>query len=928
MSVHSGRAGGIIEQANGLLQSMPSFHADPFSLITDDLREAETVERAAARFFEQQILGNEFWGGVSRDILAYGRAYIKTLTSPSEWIAQAGYPVRKAGEKAKTYLARVRAWKDGEANFPFIISHIPSLNLLAMVDQNNHIEASLEEKFVPAHIIADDMGSKTVQELIKNRSIDWYDQLSVMEYIDLDWVGYFLTSTEPREPSQQYDFNTRLKEYETLRVWQHNMGIHPIVLIPGIVTGDQEYKHRYRSFIADAKEDLETYDRLLSRLMTMVWAHYLPSYVWELPSSSKALTTEERPSLEVMLGGTTTIIEGEKLYPLPIQPNLPPAELLMQQVDDMIQRLTIDDILYGRVQGAAPAYQVNLRINIARCADVSDRVLTPSGYLSFGDIVRKGPRVELIGKNGKVITAKAELDKVVKLNEITLESGEIIRRTDHHRLWVGKQDLHQWGHRVGEFRFANEIDVGEAVAVLTKLPIKIEQNDLLDDPDKGLILGLLLGDGFFDKFWNNISIGFENKEIEKLFLDAMQRLGVEATFYPSRSDDNFNVWYVPKKSIIHKIIQGLDLYGKKSRTKELPDWTRALPNDIVVSILRGLLLSDGYVENKMGSIRFGVRSKELCNWVAFIAHRLGCPGSVRKRKSAGDWVYEWRALKEFIPNLTSHIGLLPEKKNSHKLEERSNRYWRTRNTPEGFHWQKVKSIETTAPTQTVCVEVLDSEDDAYCTPVLEHNSKLSPIAQHMANGITNVLERLFRGIEALGEAVSIDGETITTSMAKKFRNRVTASITPKSPIDRSQDIGVAVMAVRDLGMPWDWAVEHILNVEDPATLRLMNDIRKLEDSEPLIARKQQDALEQLNILIEEEDFEDTANINPEEVTPEFIQAIRQVQEGQGVSEGTGLGRGPFPEGAAPQTISPRGLNTPNAQPQPGTAQINSQGGII
>src|SRR3990167_3033103 len=61
VEVRSGRAGGIIDHGNGLLMALPSFHADPLSLITEDAREAEQVERAVAALFQQQLLANDFW---------------------------------------------------------------------------------------------------------------------------------------------------------------------------------------------------------------------------------------------------------------------------------------------------------------------------------------------------------------------------------------------------------------------------------------------------------------------------------------------------------------------------------------------------------------------------------------------------------------------------------------------------------------------------------------------------------------------------------------------------------------------------------------------------------------------------------------------------------------------------------------------------
>jgi hypothetical protein len=579
VEIHSGRAGGIIEHANGLLMARPSFHAEPPTLNTEDAREAEAIERAAMNVFERELILNDFWPSVGRDVLSYGRAFIKSMPLPDVWTTEQGYPVREQKETSKEYLEKIRVWKDTEGAFPFVIQHVPALSILPLLDNNDKMLASIEQKYVTAKILAEEMGSKNVQEMLERRTLNWYDELPIIEYIDTEWVAYLLAGTEPRSRGDAglmqtaIDDTRRITSYTLLRAWRHGLGKHPVVIIPGIRTELSEYDKHFKSFLSDAKEALEVYDWLLSRLATMVWSYFLPSYVWNIPATTTQFSGRDRPIIKVNLGGVTTVYADEELDVLPIPQNLPDATLLLTQTDDIIQRHTLEDVLFGRVQGAAPAYQVNLRINVAK-------------------------------------------------------------------------------------------------------------------------------------------------------------------------------------------------------------------------------------------------------------------------------------------------------------------------------------------------------------------SKLSPIAQHMAIGITEVIDLFLRGIERLGEAVVIQGERITTSTAKKYRARVTASITPKSPIDRNQDIGAANMALQ-FGLPWRWIVENILDVEDPATLQLQKDIEELENLPPIKERLMQDALEQLEALIEEDELQDLDNIDLSQLPPEAAEALSALVQGpseEGAGEGSpeGLGRGPFPEGAAPQSLAPRGLGTPNRQPQPGSPQTGTE----
>ena len=216
-------------------------------------------------------------------------------------------------------------------------------------------------------------------------------------------------------------------------------------------------------------------------------------------------------------------------------------------------------------------------------------------------------------------------------------------------------------------------------------------------------------------------------------------------------------------------------------------------------------------------------------------------------------------------------------------------------------------------------------------------SKLSPIAQHMAQGLTRVGELFARAVEQLGEAVIIDGEKITVAMAKRYRNRVFVQIEPKSPVERSQDVGAAAMAI-DLGLPPDWVWEKMLDIENPATLRLQNDIRQLEERPEVKERLMQDALEQLDLLVDEAEMTPLDQADTGGLPPDVAAAIAAIlgtgqmnAEVQLPMPTVGGGRtqedaarqvagGAAPPGASPMAVAPRGLLTQKAQPQPGSVE--------
>jgi hypothetical protein len=482
--------------------------------------------------------------------------------------------------------------------------HVPTLSMLPLLDNNDNILATLEEKWVSAKILADEMKSDEVIKLLDRGSVEWYDELPVLEYTDREWVAYVLIGTQPRDRSADSVNQGILLEssmrsggtYKLLRAWRHNLGVHPVTLFPGIRTELPELEYHFKSFLADSKDALELYDFLISRQATMVYAYYLPSYVWKLSQTAAQYAGRERPNMTVVLGGVTPIFADEDLEVLPQPQQLFDANTLITQVDDIIQRHTLEDVLFGRVPGSAPAFQVRLRINVAR-------------------------------------------------------------------------------------------------------------------------------------------------------------------------------------------------------------------------------------------------------------------------------------------------------------------------------------------------------------------SKLTPIAAHMAQGLTNVMRTFLRGVESLGEAVVIGGERITLPMAKKYRDRVTVSIQPKDLSGRNQDISLANMALQ-FGLPWDWICENILDIEDPATLRLQKDIQGLEELPEVKQRLVADALDQLDVLVEEEEFTDVNDIDLEALPPEVAEALQNLSgDTSAVSDENsimdlisgsipggpegGVGRGPYPEGAAPQTIQGgRGLNTERTppplmnEPQVSSADLGLAGGEL
>src|SRR3990167_1154536 len=94
ITIHTGRAGGIIEHGAGLIATTPSFHVEPVDPTRKAKTQADQTEKVMAKVFTRQLIRNDFWLTTGKETLSYGRSCVKSLPLPSVWTFQAGYPVR------------------------------------------------------------------------------------------------------------------------------------------------------------------------------------------------------------------------------------------------------------------------------------------------------------------------------------------------------------------------------------------------------------------------------------------------------------------------------------------------------------------------------------------------------------------------------------------------------------------------------------------------------------------------------------------------------------------------------------------------------------------------------------------------------------------------------------------------------------------
>ncbi len=388
VELHTGRAGSLIDHAQTFVGSLPSIAIDPTDLTTEERRESEQTERAFKSLFFKQLVATDFWSNAGRSSLITGRTVLTCLPLPSVWTTQEGFPVRQKGQRAQSYIDEVNQWKRDSGKEPIIIQSTPSDRILLKLSSNDKVLVSLETKAIEAELVADALDSGIVKALLAEKRLQRYDQLEVLQWIDDMYVCYFLISPHPIRPEMQRD-HVRSQGFKKLAAWQHGLGKCPVVFVPGVKTDEQEYELRFKPFLADAEEDLLIYDFLMSRLATMVKAYYFPSFEWQLGRPSNEFQGQDRPEESINIGGTTVTYSDETLKALGMPENLPDAILLQQQLDELIQRNTLEDVLFGKVQGDTAAFAIRLRINVAKQALVPTVKHLAIGLTEIFDLVTR-----------------------------------------------------------------------------------------------------------------------------------------------------------------------------------------------------------------------------------------------------------------------------------------------------------------------------------------------------------------------------------------------------------------------------------------------------------------------------------------------------------------------------------------------------------
>jgi replicative DNA helicase len=374
----------------------------------------------------------------------------------------------------------------------------------------------------------------------------------------------------------------------------------------------------------------------------------------------------------------------------------------------------------------------------------SEPLLTPTGWVTMGDI-KVGDKV--IGSDGKeqyvlgvypqgirpIYKVEFTDDTFVNCDEEHLWSVNTLNmRTSKTRDKQGKGVYRpNYGYKVVKTSdMMNNIKkrgrYNYRLPVVS--PVHFEEKEVLID---SYLLGLLLGDGSICD--SGVRISTKDDEL----FDSIKFLGEHSSFNEYYRTETKSIKSINLKGEIKERLKVYNLLNKKSNNKFIPKEYLYNSLEVRLSLLQGLMDTDGYI-NKKGTVQFTTVSEQLCYDVRELVLSLG--GTVRINTKIPTYTYNGEKKEgqlAYTVTMSFANNIVP-----FKLLRKVGRYYKR----EKYVEQKyVKSITYSHDEEAVCIKV-SNPDELFVTRnyVLTHNTTiLTKIANTAFNLGYNVLQIFF-----------------------------------------------------------------------------------------------------------------------------------------------------------------------------------------
>lgn len=349
-------------------------------------------------------------------------------------------------------------------------------------------------------------------------------------------------------------------------------------------------------------------------------------------------------------------------------------------------------------------------MGLGKAQSLDSKIMTPNGWKAMGDM-QTGDKV--IGADGKAHNVLGVYPQGEKdIYKITFSDGSFTESCDEH-LWAINTTTRRYRgnpyliKELKDFKDDLKLQSGNNKYFIPMVrPVEFKEKDLPIDP---YLLGYLIGNGAFTSA-STPHVTIPNKE-EVVLLEGF--LPEDIKLNPTTNNDDCIDYRIVMKqtgwtqNTFKQKLQRLNLFGKYSYEKHIPDEYKIASVHQREALLQGLLDSDGHVRPKDNNIEFSSSSKELAQDVSELVQSLGGVAKVREKETT-----HRRAYRMSIA--------VPEKIKPFRIERKASVYSPRVKYPPS---RAIVSVEYVGQKEAQCIYI-DSEDHLYVTDdyILTHNT--------------------------------------------------------------------------------------------------------------------------------------------------------------------------------------------------------------
>jgi predicted ribonuclease YlaK len=379
-------------------------------------------------------------------------------------------------------------------------------------------------------------------------------------------------------------------------------------------------------------------------------------------------------------------------------------------------------------------------------------ILTPDGYIRMGDVT-VGTKV--CGSDGNFHNVTGVFPQGVKdVVKIIFSDGSEVECCKEH-LWNTSTNG-QRNYQNAKFTTKTTEEIMKTIKsgstqrrnhkIPIVKPIAFEYKETLVDP---YLLGCLIGDGCFQKE----AVSFITGDSE-MITSLSSVLPGSLSFKPRGVRGiNFGITRKSnspeKNNVLKAALKQLGLDEIKAGNKFVPDVFLFNSAEVRLSVLQGLLDTDGYISIRGTDIIFTTISEKLAKNVEFLVQSLG--GVCKTQKKQKQYTYK-NIKKNGQPSYDVRI-ILPNETVPFRLERKKNRLRnRTQKLPSRF----IEEIIEIGQKECQCISV-DAPDHLYVTDnfILTHNTLCA-----IAVGLEKVNMGQYDRIIVMKPMVAVGGQGI------------------------------------------------------------------------------------------------------------------------------------------------------------------------